>query len=271
MKIKKTVVSPPKPVDITELFIDFSEKYRNVFVYQIEEHVFIYRALGRREYKDILFSDGFTDLEKEEIICKQCLLYPDPDDFDWENCDAGIPTQLRKNILENSYLDSLESRDNLKNYYRMEMYDLDNQISCIINEAFPNNDIEEIEKWDVEKTTKYLSRAEWILHNLRGIPFREPQGGYLSDSYRKNSNEVASGQTAEKEEKKKEKTIRGGSREAKLTPERIEDKNGMSYEEFCRKFPQFAHDSVMEKGKDLAFSTAPTVDTGSYALRTPGE
>lgn len=267
MKIKRTVVAPPKPVDITELFIEFSEKYRNVFVYQIEENVFIYRALGRREYKDILLNEDFTDLEKEELICRQCLLYPSPDDFDWDNCDAGLPTQLRKNILENSYLDSLESRDILKNYYRMEMYDLDNQISCIINEAFPYLDIEEIEKWDVEKTMKYLTRAEWTLHNLRGIPFREPQGGFINGSNGKNIPDDTEKESQEKEEKKS--TIRGGSREAKLTPERIEDKNGMSYEEFRRKFPQFAHDSVMEKGADLAFSTAPTVDTKSYALRTP--
>ena len=170
-------------VDITDLYFQFKTKWRNVFIYRLGEQDFIYRALGRKEYKDICTDTRFNDIEKEDIICDQCLLYPQ--DFDFENCDAGIPTELVKNILKNSYLDSVSSRTQVLDYYRADMYDLDNQITAVISEAFPNLDIEEIEQWDVEKTMKYMSRAEWVLHNLRGVPFASQSQGDFYNCSRK--------------------------------------------------------------------------------------
>ena len=249
MPIKKIVAERPEPIDITSLFLRFSDEYRNVFILQLENNVMIYRSIGRKAYKDILLNKELTDLQKEEVICRECLLYPNPDTFDWENCDAGIPTQLRKAILKNSYLESIEDRELLKKYYRSEMYDLDNQITCMINEAFPNIDIEEIENWDVEKTMKYFTRAEWKLHNLRGISFIDPEEEQKIDK-------IAHG----KKVTTSDKAHNGRSKKEKLTPENIgaesgkkvkalkKDKSGMTYEEFIAKFPEFANDSVMSEG-----------------------
>ena len=249
MPIKKIVAERPEPIDITSLFLRFSDEYRNVFILQLENNVMIYRSIGRKAYKDILLHKELTDLQKEEVICRECLLYPNPDTFDWENCDAGIPTQLRKAILKNSYLESIEDRELLKKYYRSEMYDLDNQITCMINEAFPNIDIEEIENWDVEKTIKYFTRAEWKLHNLRGISFIDPEEEQKIDK-------IAHG----KKVTTSDKAHNGRSKKEKLTPENIgaesgkkvkalkKDKSGMTYEEFIAKFPEFANDSVMSEG-----------------------
>lgn len=250
MSIKKIVTERSKPVDITSLFLSLSDEYRNVFILQLEDNVMIYRSIGRKAYKDILLNKELTDLQKEEVICRECLLYPDPDTFDWENCDAGIPTQLRKAILKNSYLESVEDRELLKKYYRSEMYDLDNQITCMINEAFPNIDIEEIENWDVEKTTKYFTRAEWKLHNLRGISFIDPEEQNISKTVQQKKTSAS------------DKTHNGRSKKEKLTPENIgaesgkkvkalkKDKSGMTYEEFVAKFPEFANDTVMSEGMD---------------------
>ena len=249
MPIKKIVAERPEPIDITSLFLRFSDEYRNVFILQLENNVMIYRSIGRKAYKDILLNKELTDLQKEEVICRECLLYPNPDTFDWENCDAGVPTQLRKAILKNSYLESIEDRELLKKYYRSEMYDLDNQITCMINEAFPNIDIEEIENWDVEKTIKYFTRAEWKLHNLRGISFIDPEEEQKIDK-------IAHG----KKVTTSDKAHNGRSKKEKLTPENIgaesgkkvkalkKDKSGMTYEEFIAKFPEFANDSVMSEG-----------------------
>ena len=251
MPIKKIVAERPEPIDITSLFLRFSDEYRNVFILQLENNVMIYRSIGRKAYKDILLNKELTDLQKEEVICRECLLYPNPDTFDWENCDAGIPTQLRKAILKNSYLESIEDRELLKKYYRSEMYDLDNQITCMINEAFPNIDIEEIENWDVEKTMKYFTRAEWKLHNLRGISFIDPEEEQKIDK-------IAHG----KKVTTSDKAHNGRSKKEKLTPENIgaesgkkvkalkKDKSGMTYEEFVAKFPEFANDTVMSEGMD---------------------
>lgn len=269
-KTIKAIVHDPKPqVDIMGIYLHFATKYRNVFIFQADEKTYIYRALGRGEYREILEDRRFNDLVKEELVCSQCLLYPDPKKLDWNKEDAGIPYMLAKDILKNSYLDDLDKRKSLHEYYRTEMYDLDNQITCLINEAFPNIDIEEIEKWDVDKTTKYLSRAEWKLHNLRGIPFKEAEGTYREYSQNQQSGQSAqtnSQQKIQKQENKgndNRKTIRGGSRANKLTPEKMKER-----EEFYMKHPEFAglHDDGLDGFKGLEQAS---VDTTTPALR-PG-
>lgn len=155
--------------DLTQIYMTLQQTHRNVYLQQIEDQIFMYRPLGRLEYKQLLNNEEFNNLQKEEIICQACTLWPE--DFDFENCEsAGTPTVLSREILKNSYLDSIETRVMVTRHYRQEMFDMDNQITCIINEAFPNFDIEEIEQWDIAKTAKYLSRAEWKLQNLRGLP-----------------------------------------------------------------------------------------------------
>jgi hypothetical protein len=223
MKIQTQTVQPT--VDITELFLILKEQHRNVFIFQADSQIFIYRTLGRGEYKKILTDDRFEDMAKEELICQVCTLYPE--EYNFDECDAGIPTVLMQQIVKNSRLDGEESRREILDYYRSEMWDLDNQVTCIINEAFPQFDIEEIEQWDIEKTTKYLSRAEWKLHNLRGLQFLEPQGGYQEDGSNAQTQQTNGRNDVHTEEvkadngKKEEKTnIRGGKRE-KLTPEKL--------------------------------------------------
>lgn len=246
-RLVKTVAEPPEKVDYTRLYIDFCEKYRNVFMVEINKQMYIYRSLGRSEYREILEDRRFDDITKEEIICTQCLLYPDPETYSWDDKEAGIPTELMKAILTDSYLDDTSRRRSLHDFYRAEMYDLDNQITCIINEAFPNIDIEEIESWDVDKTTKYLSRAEWKLHNMRGLQFKEPEGEFAGE---KRSEEIDPG-----------KTLRGGDKTNKLSPDKIRER-----EEFLRKHPEFAEglvDDVQNMDKQ------ETVDLVAPALR-PG-
>lgn len=168
MKVHHSDQQSVPMIDLTEIYLELKEKYTEVFMFQVDNQVFLYKQLGRKDYKDLLEAEC-SDYEKEELICKECVLFPE--NYDFEECDAGIPTQLTKTILKNSFLDSLESRQLLINVFRQEMYEMDNQITCLIHEAFPEYDIEEIETWDLQRTAKYLSRAEWILANLRGAVF----------------------------------------------------------------------------------------------------
>ena len=253
-KVMRAVADAPKSIDYTSLYIDLCSKYRNVFIVKIADTVYIYRAIGRSEYREIMEDRRFSDIQKEELICTQCLLYPDPDTYSWDDKNAGIPTELMKAILTDSYLDSLDRRKNLHDYYRSEMYDLDNQITCIISEAFPNIDIEEIESWDVEKTTKYLSRAEWKLHNMRGLQFKEAEGVY--EEYGE-SQEPKEKQNAKSEQK----TLRGGDKKNHLTPEKLRER-----EEFLRKHPEFALGTVDDVEN---MDKQETVDIVAPALR-PG-
>lgn len=258
--------SPQEPaqLDLTELYLSFKEKYRNLFMIQLGNQPFFYRALGRKEYRDLMSNKEVSDYEKEDILCEVCTVWPE--DFDWEDCDAGVPRELAKAILKNSFLDSSDARKTVLSYYRSEMYDLDNQITCIINEAFPSYDIEEIETWDVEKTMKYLSRAEWKLHNFQGLQFKEPEG----DFYEPNKEE--SPQSAAQESESYEdhddagtdaRTIRGGSKADKLTPDKMRE-----LAELKRKFPEidWEHDLGTQGIQGLE---QDTVDTTAPALR-PG-
>ena len=116
IQIKQAVEEAKEPVDITKLFIEFSQKYRNVFVTEIDGQTFIYRALGRAEFREILSDTRFNDYQKEELMCSQCMLYPDPDEYDWDDKEAGLPSQLKQEILKDSFLDDLARRRSLHDY-----------------------------------------------------------------------------------------------------------------------------------------------------------
>lgn len=153
--------------DFTEVIANLQEQYGEVYWNTIDGEMFIHRALTRLEYKELVRSEA-NNIDKEDAVCKTCILYPE--EIDLDEYPAGIPTKLFEIILKNSFLDSIDAKLNVVNYFRNEMQEFDNQITCIINEAFPNFDIEEVENWDMQTTAKYLSRAEWKLNVLRQIP-----------------------------------------------------------------------------------------------------
>lgn len=162
-------------VDLKRLFEEFSEKYNQVFIESVDDQVFIFRALGRKDFKELVETKAVNDCAKEEIVCETCVLYPE--NYDFENCDeAGLPTELCKIILDHSLLKSSEQLQKAIHYFRDKLNeDLDEQITCVIHEAFPEYSVEEIGNWDVVKTADYMTRAEYILHNLRGVPLTPVQ------------------------------------------------------------------------------------------------
>ena len=243
----------PVSQDLTQVFLELQAQNRSVYIFQSDDQMFFYRPMGRSEYKKIATDTRFNDFEKEELVCQVCCLWPEA--FDFENCDAGVPSTFSTQILKSSLLDSIEGRTNITNYYRQEMYDLDNQITCIINEAFPQYDIESIEVWDIEKTAKYLSRAEWKLHNFRGMQFLDPQGefqnvpGKVSDGIK--TTEVTEGMAP---------TDGSVKTKERLTPEKLA--------ELKRKFPEipWENDTIKQEGKIME----EHFDTLAPALRAGG-
>ena len=248
MKINAQTKSATQQVDLSELLYQFSQVHRNVFVHMIGKEAFIYRTLGRKEYYALLENEEISDMQKEEVICELCVLWPE--EYDLDNCSAGIPTELTKIILENSFLDSKEGLDRILGVYRQEMYDLQNQITCMINEAFPEFSIEDIEEWDMERTAKYLSRAEWKLVNLRGLDPLEPEGehGLYQDE-----------EPAKRHAPQTEELLPENKSAQKLDPEKLR--------ELQEKYPEidWAGDSVTAHGPD---ALKHKVDTTAGPLRT---
>lgn len=242
-------------LDLSKLIDRFKEEYKNIYLYQFEDQVFIYRAVGRKEYTDLALKDSIGDEEKEEQLCKICTLFPK--NYDFENCEeAGLPTLLANEIIENSYL-SKENRDRVMAYYRNEMYNLDNQINCIILSAFPHLRLEEIENWDVVTANKYLSRAEWILHNIGGIPLREAdeQSDYVYQKENAVTEEITDDQpiknTGAKPVKKAGKTT--------MTPQKLA--------ELKAKYPDIDWENDSGKLGVDGIRNAEAVDSRPVALR----
>ena len=177
MKVKtgRAEAKHDNTVDLKLLFEKFSDEYDQVFMESVDDQVFIFKALGRKDFKDLVDSKAVNDCAKEEIVCEICTLYPE--NYDFENCDeAGLPTELCKIILDHSLLKSSDQLQKAIHYFRDKLNEsLDEQITCVIHEAFPEHTIEDISNWDVVKTADYMTRAEYILHNLRGVPLTPVQ------------------------------------------------------------------------------------------------
>lgn len=177
MKVKtgRAEVKHENTVDLKLLFEKFSEEHDQVFMESVDDQVFIFKALGRKDFKDLVESKTVNECAKEEIVCELCTLYPE--NYDFENCDeAGLPTELCKLILDHSLLKSSDQLQKAIHYFRDKLNEsLDEQITCVIHEAFPEHKIEDIANWDVVKTADYMTRAEYILHNLRGVPLTPVQ------------------------------------------------------------------------------------------------
>lgn len=250
MKIASEKQQVYHSIDVIQKLKELEEQYRSIYWTHIEGDLYIYKPIGRKDYREIVGSEMSIEDKKDELI-KKCILFPE--DFDIDDMVAGMIDVLFEKIIDISYLDSEESRVGVIEYYRQEMYNLDNQITCIINEAFPQFDIEDIENWDVEKTAKYLSRAEWKLQNFRGFQFNEEYFDYGQASSQVEQEEVQEQQVNTNEDANK-------PTKEKLTPEKLR--------QLKAQFPEidWENDAIMRGGVD---AMADSVDTMAPALR-PG-
>lgn len=160
------------PEELQLAILEWKEKYESIFqvsLFDVEKefvHVFIFRSLGREEYKRITYSE--TDQgEHQEAVCKHAVLYPE--NYDFTKGLAGIAEVLSEQIIDVSGVIPGQAKP-LLDQFREELLVFDYVADCLIHEAFPEYTLDEIQSWSVRKTMYYLSRAEYILRELRGIP-----------------------------------------------------------------------------------------------------
>lgn len=159
-------------IDIDQV-LEWKQSYEAIYQTTILDQRFIYRTIGREEYKQIILMDlGLGEFQ--EAICHTAILYPQ--EFDFSKGIAGIAEIISDNILDVSGL-QLNQAGELLSDFREEMYNFDYQADVIIHEAFQEFSLEQIATWSIRKTMYYLSRAEWILTNLKGVPLQ-----YLEDA-----------------------------------------------------------------------------------------
>lgn len=212
--------------NLFEIFAQLIEDHEEVFPVEVDGEQFICKPLGRKDWIDVMSNDALNNLAKEEIICNSAVLYPK--NYDFSNCAAGIPSTLAEYIVAKSHFgaNELNERIRLMSQYRKEMYHLDHQMTCIICEAFPSFTIEEVENWSLEKSIKYMTRAEWILQNLHGLNFESDPLESLAEMQAKTqTSEIIDDEDDidtidEGSETDDDTNLRGGKKEA-LTPEKL--------------------------------------------------
>ncbi|MGL4877976.1 hypothetical protein [Paraclostridium dentum] len=142
MKINKNQ-EVSEQIDFDAMIKDMFAEHGNIFFAEYNNEVYIYKPLNRKLYKELVSNPNLIQIEKEDEVCKACILWPQ--NFNPDDCEAGLPTDLFSKILENSFLTGVDDMINLIEASREEAEQLDVQMSCIISEAFPNYDIDEID------------------------------------------------------------------------------------------------------------------------------
>lgn len=251
--VKDNYETQEEEFDIVAFINGLQETYDEVYWTHIFNQIYVYKPLGRRDHRELCKNEELTNEEKEDEVCRLCLFYPE---IDFDNVSAGIIQKLFSTIMKNSFMDSEESRAGILNYYRNEMFDPQNQIACMINEAFPNLDIDEIENWGVEKTAKYLSKAEFKLANFRGLQVNTE----LMEAHNKPQQEEEEQVQEQRTESVPEPPAK--KKQEPMSPEKLA--------EMQRLFPEinWAADTVMNEGIN---GMKDAVDVISPALRTFGD
>lgn len=223
----------------------YTKEYDNVSTLVIDDDVFIIKPVSRKDYKDIANSEVLSDIDKQDLICKTCILYPP--NFDLDSCVAGLPEKLYEEIMDRSYI-LKDSMIDLIKIFREEMTLMDSQMECIILKAFPSYRLSEIEKLDMIQFTKLFTRAEWIINNMKEnmevVDIVE-----VTESALGNSNDNAEVKQEQKQEEKEQVSppVNNDTEDklskitnmddkpiSKMTPEQ---KRAM--DDFYKKYPQF--------------------------------
>ena len=249
-------------LDFDNLVKDLIAQYGTIFFANIDNNFFIYKPLSRKDYKAIVENNELTNIEKEDEVCAMTILWPE--DIDWDDIEAGIPSKLYEEILKNSFLASPESIAHLIDIYREELETLDTQMSCIISEAFPNYDIEEIENWDMIKFCKIFSRAEWKLKNLRNLDSMKDVTEYLRNIDVDGNNEYEEDTVQQvNTQPQPQQPIQNNSNKVKVGNREMTEDEYRQYLEFQKMYPEIAWDA------DAMFTgyESQSVSTVPVALR----
>lgn len=229
--------------DLTSIFLNLQEEYGTVYLTEACSEVFIYKPLGRQDYTKIMEAQDLNMFEKENVVFETCVLYPV--DYDMDSI-AGVVTKVTEEIVKRSYV-SIENREDLLQYYRNEMNKIDNQITCIIHEAFPEFDTDQISNFDVATTSKYLAMAEFKLVNLRGasISDESPYAPIL-----RHQEELKKQEEIDLMKSKSEETKEVATEEINLKGTK---KQKLSIEELKRRFPDinWEQDSIKKFGPGI--------------------
>lgn len=250
-------------LDFDEMIREFMATYDNIFFSEIDNEIFIYKPITRKEYKDLTSNIYMSELDINDELCKAALLFPS--DFDFDECAAGIPDKLFEDIMLKSCLLNTNDMATLIEINREEADELESQMIMLISESFPNYSYEEIENWDMYKFCKMFSRAEWKMKNLRSLEFNADIVSLLNDMNANNTEEDLSNNNIEIEKEpipQNNSDNKSNNSNRKMTPEQE-----AAYKKAMEQFPEIDwSQDTMYTGYDTATAStvAPALREGWY-------
>lgn len=159
-------------IDVDEIIKEWKKQYGYIYICELNDVNFIYRLLSNQEHNDIK-NKTETNEEYEEMICQRCVLDPL---VDWDDeIYAGFSSSLAIDILEKSFLLSpvdkpLVISDIIDEKYAEVEQSLEMQMPIIINFAFKEYSLKEIEEMPLPQQIDLLAKAKWALEYLYDIP-----------------------------------------------------------------------------------------------------
>lgn len=154
-----------------EIIRELKRKYKQVYATIIGEDLYIWRLLGRKEYREIL-EQAIDEHDLEERIAQAAVVWPEGIDFrQWK---AGAPGILAAEIKEASGFGSPDRIYQAMEIYREQMKQFEFQAEAAIAAAFPQITFEQMENWNVDELLWHTVRAEWVIQRIHGrqVEFR---------------------------------------------------------------------------------------------------
>lgn len=258
MRISKYIENPKTENDFDLMIKQMFAEHGNICFGEYNDEIYIYKLLSRRAYKNLIANPNLTQIEKEDEVCKECILWPR--NFDPDECDAGLPTHLFEQIMTNSFLTGVDDMITLIEVSRDEADQLDSQMSCIISEAFPNYSMEEIEEWDMIKFCKMFTKAEWKLKSLRNLSFDTDMLDFLKTINTENDSHINTTSQEEYAEIPKKQSNQNVSNKIKVGNREMTAEEFRQYQEFQRQFPDidWGADAMYTGYETQTISTVPT-------------
>ena len=142
--------------------LSWKRKYGDIFYIKIKDNVYIFRTLTKGEYFSILDVQGNISKDINNILLKECILYP-KNYCNFNLLLAGEVEYLISKIVE---LSGFSNGDKLVKDIEKERNNigkLDNQIVLIICRAFPQLTPKDLNNLNYYTMLNYLALAEEIL------------------------------------------------------------------------------------------------------------
>jgi len=142
----------------------WKKEYGNVYAMRINGSWYVYKSLSKNEFSSLLsFTDKNENLDTEEIILSECLLYPKYSEERFRETLAGEIDSLYQAIVKtigfsvtDRFIDDVEKA-------RASLGSLENQVLILVCKAFPHLTLSDVDNLTYDELLRYLTISEAIL------------------------------------------------------------------------------------------------------------